>query len=266
MTTRPSFITRSRPKPSAFSTRATSSNRFGEFSSIPSRVFPSSRSNSLSLLSLHFPESCSLINSPLKGTDELESLLDPTSTISLDSSRSVATLRPFLPSSRARLTSSLLPSSQLELQKSREAAAELHSLQNAMNEVHDTLGGGNVSSLSLSSPSALLLEHLLTNPSLLSSSPPSSLPSSIPTTLHLPLVTQPPRKSTPSEPRSPTLSRSSARTSLASKPLRVDSRTRKLSGWRWRISGRDSELSSINTSETTETRTTTETIRGVLGR
>lgn len=34
---------------------------------------------------------------------------------------------------------------QLELQKSREAAAELHSIQNAIHEVHDTLGGGNVS-------------------------------------------------------------------------------------------------------------------------
>lgn len=37
-----------------------------------------------------------------------------------------------------------LPAFQLELQKSREAAADLQVLQTAMNEVQETLGGGMV--------------------------------------------------------------------------------------------------------------------------
>lgn len=34
---------------------------------------------------------------------------------------------------------------QNELQKSRDTAVDLHNLHNAMSEIHETLGGGNVS-------------------------------------------------------------------------------------------------------------------------
>ena len=51
-----------------------------------------------------------------------------------------------------------------ELQKSREASAELHSLNGSMSEIHDTLGGTTVSHLAVLPQRSHRLIHLSSQP------------------------------------------------------------------------------------------------------